>query len=465
MGGATRDEARPEPAGGRRPSLWRRPDFVKFWLGMNVSFLGTQLSSLALPLMAVLLLQASPAQMGLLRATSSAASVVVGPLAGVLADRVRRRPLLVASDLGLALVALSIPAAYAAGRLRIELLYAAQFAAGGLAILSEVGMMAYLPSLVPRARLVEANSKVQASSAAVSVVGPGLAGLLVQALTAPVVILFDAASYLLSALTTLLIRAPEPPPRPASERRGVRAEIAEGLRFVYGHRLLRPMAEAIALHFLFVGMVYSVFVLYAVRELGLGPAALGVVFAGLGPGFMLGALLAPRAGARFGRGRVMAWAPLVTAAGTGLVPLAGGGATAAVATLVAAHVVSACGIQLNGIHLVSLRQAVTPHRLQGRMTASFRFVNLLASGVGALAAGWLAERTTLRTAVAVGACGLLLPFLRQFFSPVRALENEAAAGDAEAPVTRHRAAGSEQGRSDGGGRPGGRDDDDGGRRD
>lgn len=410
------------------PGLWRQPDFVKFWLGMNVSFLGTQLASVAYPLTAVIHLQASPAQMGLLRAVGSAAAVLMGPLAGVLVDRVRRRPLLVASDLGLTLTALLIPALYALGSLRMELLYLVQFATGVFSIVGEVAGMAYLPSIVARGRLVEAHSRMQTSSAAISIAGPGLAGLLVQALTAPVVILFDAASNLLSALTTLLIRAPEPRPRAADAAEtaaaGVWAQIVEGLRYVYTHRLLRPLAEGVALHFLFTGMIYSLLVLYAVNELRLSPAEIGLVYAGLGPGFMLGASLAPRAGRRFGRGRVMAWAPLLTAAGMSLIPLASGPRPWVVATLAASHVVTACGIQLNGIHLMSFRQEVTPHHLQGRMNASFRFVNLLMTGLGALAAGWLAGLTTLRTAIAVGCCGLLLPFLRQFFSPVRTMNEE-----------------------------------------
>ena len=200
------------------------------------------------------------------------------------------------------------------------------------------------------------------------------------------------------------------------------AEIAEGLRFVYGHKLLRPLAEGIALHFLFANIIYTLLVIYAVRELGVGPAPLGVVFAALGPGFLVGALLAPRAARRFGPGRVMTYAPLLTAAGMSLVPLARGTQASVVATLAAAHFLTACGIQLHGVNFMSLRQAVTPHRLQGRMNASFRYVNLLCACLGALTAGALAGRVGVRATLAVGVSGLLLPFLRLFFSPVRDLD-------------------------------------------
>lgn len=419
---ATAGDSRLTPAG-----LWRNADFVKLWLGTNVSFLGAQVASLAYPLTAVLVLDASSAEMGWLRATGTAASFLFGPFAGVVVDRVRRRPVIILTDLGMALLAASIPAAFFLGTLGMGQLYVVQFLAGALTIFSEVALMAYLPALVRRGQLVRANSHVQASGAAISVAGPGLAGVLVQTLSAPVVILFDAVSFLLSAACTALIRAPEPadgggaPASDAARGRGVWAEIFEGLRFVYGHALLRPLAEGIALHFLFSSVIYTLFVIYAVRELGMAPAALGVVFAALGPGFLVGALLAPRAARRYGTGRVMTYAPLLILAGLSLVPLAGGAQATAVALLAAAHFLTACGIQLHGVNLLSLRQAITPHRLQGRMTASFRYVNLLGACLGALAAGALAERVGIRPTLAAGACGLLLPFLRLFFSPVRRL--------------------------------------------
>ena len=404
--------------------LWRNADFVKLWLAMNVSLAGTQVASLAYPLTAVLILQASSTEMGWMRATGTAASFLFGPFAGVVIDRVRRRPVLILTDLGLTLLAASIPVAFFLGALGMWHLYVVQFLAGALFIFSEVALMAYLPALVRREQLVRANSQVQASSAAVSIAGPGLAGLLVQALSAPVVVIFDAVSFVLSAACIALIRTPEPTPDDAevTHRRGVWAEIGEGLRFVYGHAILRPLAESIAIHFLFVNVIYTLLVLYAVRELGIEPAPLGIVFAALGPGFLVGALLAPRAARRFGPGRVMTYAPLLTIAGLSLIPLARGPQAASVAMLSAAHFLTACGIQLHGINLVSLRQSVTPHRLQGRMNASFRYVNLLGACLGSLAAGALAERIGLRATMTIGVCGLLLPFLRLFFSPVRSLK-------------------------------------------
>ncbi len=404
--------------------LWRNTDFVKFWLSMNVSSLGTHVASLAYPLTAVLILQATPAEMGWLRATGTAASFLVGPFAGVVADRVRRRPILIFADLGSALLAVSIPASFFLGALGIWQLYVVQFLSGIFSIFTEVALMAFLPVLVRREQLVQANSQMQASGAAISIAGPSLAGFLVQVLSAPVVIFFDAVSFLLSAFCAALIRTPETSTHDLEAkagRRSVWAEIIEGLRFVYGHKILRPLAEGIAIHFLFANIIYTLIVIYAVRDLSIEPVPLGIVFAALGPGFLIGALLAPHATRRFGPGRVMTFAPLLTLAGMSLVPLAGGSQMLSVLMLAAAHFLMACGIQLHGINLVSLRQAITPPRLQGRMSASFRYVNLLGACMGALIAGTLAERIGIRPTLFVGACGLLLPFLRLFFSPVRRL--------------------------------------------
>src|SRR5262245_43969324 len=181
----------------RLPGLWRNPDFLKLWAGQTISLFGSQITALALPLTAVLNLQATPAQMGMLRATHSASAVMAGLFAGVLADRIRRRPILIGTDLGFAILAGSIPVAAFLGVLRIEQLYLIQFFSGILAVSSEVTHLAFLPSLVERHQLVEANSKLQTTSSAASIAGPGLAGVLTQLITAPIAIIFDAISFLI----------------------------------------------------------------------------------------------------------------------------------------------------------------------------------------------------------------------------------------------------------------------------
>jgi predicted MFS family arabinose efflux permease len=404
--------------------LWRDADFLKLWTGTTISMLGTQITTLALPLAAVLNLQATPAQMGLLRATHSGMALLAGFFAGVWIDRLRRRPILIGTDLAFAVLAGSIPLAAFLGVLRIEQLYIVVFFTGILTIFSDVASMSYVPSLVGREQLVEANSKLQTTNSVAVIAGPSLGGVLVQSLTAPIAITFDAVSFVISALFLWRIRAPEPPLAPAAERRSVWAEIGEGLRFVYGNPVLRPLAETIAAHFFFVSMISAMFILYATRELRIESLLLGLIFASLGPGFLLGALAASRVPKRFGLGRAMIGATLVNALAALLIPLAGGSIAVAVSLVAVAHFLIAFGIQLYGINMVSLRQTMTPNQLQGRMNASFKTINLGAAALGALAAGALGEAIGLRATLVVGSFGLFTPFLRLFFSPVRQLRDQ-----------------------------------------
>ncbi len=402
--------------------LWRHPDFLKLWAGQTISVFGSQITALALPLSAVLTLQATPTQMGMLRATHSASSVMAGLFAGVLADRLRRRPILIGTDLGFAVLAGSIPVAAFLGMLRIEQLYLVQFFSGVLAEFSVVTHMAFLPSLAQRHQLVEANGKLATTNSAASIAGPGLAGVLTQLITAPTAIIFDAISFLVSALFIWRIHAPEPASAPVAGRKRVRAEIGEGLSFVFGNPTLRPLAEAIAIHFLFNGLIFSVFILYASRELKIESALFGVVFGAMGLGFLIGALAAGRVARRYGVGPTMLGATFTNAVAALLIPLAGGALPVIVAMLAFALFLQGFGISLNGINLVSLRQAMTPTQLQGRMNATFRFLNMIAATIGALLAGSLSEVIGLRLTLVFGACGLFIPFLRLLFSPARSLQ-------------------------------------------
>jgi MFS family permease len=406
----------------RLTGLWRHPDFLKLWAGQTISLFGSQITALALPLTAVLTLQATPTQMGLLRATHSASAMLAGLFVGVLADRLRRRPILIGTDLGFAVLAGSIPVAAFLGVLRIEQLYVVQLFSGVLAIFSDVTHLAFLPALAQRHQLVDANSKLQTTSSAATIAGPGLAGSLTQLITAPMAMIFDAISFLISALFIWLIRAPEPASAPVADRKNFRAEIGEGLRFVFGHSALRPFAEAIAIHFLFNGLIYAVLILYASRELKIESSLLGVVFAAPGLGFLIGALAAERVTRRYGVGRTMIGATFTVAVAALLIPLADGPLPLIVAMLAFALLLQSLGIQINGINLVSSRQAMTPPQLQGRMNATFRFLNSIAVTIGALLAGAFGAVFGLRVTLVIGACGLFIPFLRLLFSPARNLQ-------------------------------------------
>lgn len=398
-------------------TLWRHRDFLRLWSAQSISVFGTEIASLAYPLTAIIVLEASVFQMGVLQALGGAAGVIVGLFAGVVADRVRRKPLLIGADLGRAFLAVTIPAAAFFGVLRIEQLYVVGFLAGALNILSLVAAMAFLPSLVEKDQLVEGNGKLGTTESVALIAGPGISGVLVQILTAPLTILVDAASFIVSAVFVWRIRTPEVIVE--KERRGVLTEIGEGLRFVYTHPILRPLAESIALYFLFRQIVLALFTLYAIRGLGLEPLLLGVIFSALGFGFLLGALVVNRITDRFGIGRTMLAANLLNIFSIALVPLATGSTAFIVALLVVSHFFHAFAVQVNGINLVSVRQAITPNDLQGRMTASFRFVNVGMMTLGALIAGVLGELIGLRATLTVGVIGMLLPFLRLVFSPVR----------------------------------------------
>ena len=401
-------------------NLWQDRDFLKLWSAQTTSIFGTQIASLAYPLTAILSLQASAVEMGILRAASSVSAVLVGFFVGVIVDRTSRKSLLIFSDLGRAFLAALIPIAAFSGVLRIEHLYIISFLAGALNITSEVAGMAFLPSLVAKKNLVEGNSKFATTESAATIAGPSLSGVLIQALSAPLTIVFDSISFVFSAILVWLIHAPESEISTPQERSGIWAEIIEGLNFVYKNPILRPLAESIALHFLFMLMISTVFMLYAIRELKIEPFELGIIFSALGGGFLLGAISVKKITKRLGQGKTMIYALLLDAFACLLIPTASGALT--IFILITAHFLLAFGIQLHGINLMSLRQAITPNRLQGRMNGSFRFINVFMMMFGALFAGFLGEWIGLRNTLFIGASGMFLPFLRLIFSPVRTVE-------------------------------------------
>jgi predicted MFS family arabinose efflux permease len=399
--------------------LWHHRDFLKLWSAQTTSVFGTQLASLAYSLTAILTLQATPVQIGMLNAVASASAALVGLFAGVIVDRMRRRPLLIGTDLGCAVLAATIPLAAALGVLHIGQLYVVRSLFGALSILSEVARMAFLPSLVEREQLLEGNSKLSATESVASIAGPSLSGILVQLLTAPLAIIVDVVSFIFSAFFICLIRTPEPELPRTVEQRSIWAEIREGLHVVFSSPILCPLSQGIALHFLFMLVISTIFVLYAVRELHIEPILLGVILAAFGPGFLLGALVAGRVAKRYGVGRAMVGAAFLNAFAVTLIPLAGWSLLVMVSMLIVAHFLLALGIQVHGINLMSLRQSITPHRLQGRMNASFRVINVCAMMIGALLAGILGEAIGLRATLVVGACGMFLPFIRLLLSQVR----------------------------------------------
>lgn len=404
----------------RFTGLWRHPNFLKLWAGQSISVFGSAIGSLAVSLTAALTLQATPVQMGFLQAAGWIPSLLA-LFAGAWVDRRRRRPILILTDLGRAILLLAVPVATALHALRIEMLYVVALLAGMLGILFNVAYQSFLPSLVQRERLVEANSKLTMSASAAQVAGPGLAGAVVQLVTAPVAILADALSFLISALFLGLIHVPEPAPTQQGEGHSIWREIGEGLRLVMGNPFLRAIAGYNATANIFWSMQLAVFVLYLTRELRIEAAWLGIIFASINVGTLVAPLLASRAAHRFGLGRTIVGAPMVSYVGAALIPLAHGPMPLAIPLLVAGQFLIGLGLVVYEINQVSLRQAVTPGHMLGRMSASMRFITWAITPVGALIGGFLAQRIGLRPTLVVAAAGLWLAVPWAVFSPLLTL--------------------------------------------
>lgn len=404
--------------------LWRNADFRKLWAALSVSLVGTEITALALPLIAATTLDVSPVQMGVLAAAGQAPFVLVSLPAGVWVDRVRRRPLLMATDIGSALLLLSLPAAAAFGEVVFVHLCAVAFGVGALAVVGDVAHYAYTPSLLGRAELVEGNSKFQVSYSAAAAAGPGLGGVLIQLFSAPVAVLIDAASFLASAVLVGAIDRPEPAEARSPNPEPMARQIAAGLRALLGHRLLRPIVVAGSIANAFIHASVALYVLYATRELGLDAAAIGVIFAVGGVFAIPGGLLAPWAGRVFGVGPAIIGGWVVSAIAAFLVPLAAGPTVAVVAALAAARALDGLTETVANIHQWTLRQAVTPDHLQGRVTASHRFIVYGAGAFGSLLGGVLGSALGLRAALVVCAAGALVAFASLVPTPLRRLREQ-----------------------------------------
>jgi MFS family permease len=404
------------PQGG----LWRHPDFLRLWAGQTISQFGSQISALALPIAAIVVLDASAFQVALLGTVEFLPFLLFTLPAGVWVDRLHRRPILVIADLGRAAALVSVPVAYGLDALTIWQLYGVGFVVGTLTVFFDVAYQSYLPSLVRRNQLVEGNSKLELSVSAAQLGGPAAAGGLVSLLTAPWAVLTDAVSFLCSALFLLRIRKREEVvQRAAEEKRGMRAEAWEGLRFVFKDRRLRALTESTVIFNFCANGAFAVYLVYAVRSLGLSPAAIGVIFSLGNVGWLLGALVAGRLSARLGVGRTLILSGLVAAPALMLVPAAP--ASAPIPFLVAAGVISSFGLVIWRIAQVSLRQAITPDRMLGRVNAASRFLMWGTIPLGTLLGGALGSTIGLRTTLWIGTIGASFTVLPVLLSPVRTL--------------------------------------------
>jgi len=399
-------------------SLFSDRNFSLLFGADTASKLGTQVTILALPLIAAVTLRATPLQVGLLTAAQMLAFLLIGLPAGAWVDRVRRHHVLIVSDLGRFALLASIPIAWWLDVLGLPQLYAVALLNGAFTVFFDVAHQSYLPHLVGRDRLVEANSRVATVDSAAMTSGPALAGFLIQLLTAPIAIVVDAVSYLFSATCLAAIRRPERKPERVPDRHLGR-EVAEGLGYVFRHRLLRPVAVATGTFNLFASMRNAMLIVVVASELRLPAGNIGLLMAFLGGGGLVGSLVARRVAARLGPGRAM-WIPMVAASPfVFLVPLVQSGWRLWLAGL--ALGVSGIAIACYNITQLSLRQRVTPERLLGRMNATMRFLVWGTLPIGAATGGLIGQYATARTALWVAAAGLALSWLPLFASPLRTL--------------------------------------------
>ena len=399
--------------------LWRSPDFRKLWISLTVTSFGAQITNLALPLTAALLLHATPLQMGVLVALETLPFALVSLHAGVLLDRVRKLPIVILSDVARGTALLAIPVAAFTGHLTIEILYGVGFFCGVQNVVGGAAYQVLLAQLAGRKRLVEANAKIALGETSSALVGHGVAGGLIQLLTAPFAILLDAVAFFASALMLRRVHAPNDVPH-AGPKASVTAEIVEGLKLVWGNRTLFALAWLSALWQFLHHMQIAVLILFATRDLGLSAGAIGLTYMFGGLGCMIAAANAERLSARFGVGPVIVHGLILTALAWQAFGLIGGPVWVATLLLGLAMLVFDFGGVLYGINYLSLRQAITPDRLLGRMTATMRFLTVAMAPLGSLVGGALATWIGLRgTLLTVGVLALVLSGAAVMWSPVR----------------------------------------------
>jgi MFS family permease len=403
----------------RARGLWLSREFRRLWGSLTITSFGAQVTNLALPLTAAVLLHATPMQMGVLVALETLPFALVSLHAGVLLDRMRKLPVVVFSDVTRGLALLVIPLAAFTDVLSVEVLYVVGFFCGVQNVVGGAAHQVLIAQLAGRKRLVEANAKISLGETSSALVGPGLAGALIQLVTAPFAILIDACAFLFSALLLRRLRVPHDVAHPGP-RASVTAEIVEGLKLVWHNRTLLGLAWIAGLWQVLHHMQLAVLVLFATRELALSPGAIGLAYMFGGLGCILAAATAERLSKRHGVGPVILLGLMLTVVGWVAYGLIGGPVWFATIALGLAMLMFDFGGVLWGINYLALRQAITPDRLLGRMTATMRFLTVAAAPLGSLAGGALASIVGLRaTLMVIGVLGVVLAAAAVAWSPVR----------------------------------------------
>jgi MFS family permease len=385
--------------------LRSHPGFRRFWAASTISDGGTYISVFAVGVLIVADLGGSATDVGIVRGAGMVPYLAVGLFAGVLADRVRRKPLLVGTDLGRAVVLAGVPLLAATGHLNVPVLAALMVVVGLLSVLNAAAHQSFLPRLLPRELLPRANARLHQSDAVAQTTGPLLGGGLVAAIGAPFTVLVDAVSYALSGLLIAAVPVRDPAPRPTAM--SVLAELREGASWVYRHPRLRPLALSTHGWFLFNAVFVTVYVPYAYLELGIGATGLGVTFALAGVGALLGSSASELLGRRVGLPGTIAGSRVLEAGGIAVIAAAASTeGTAVVVVAAAGQLVYGLGFGAEGPIELAYRQAVTPDRLQGRTNATMRSLNRATVVVGAPLGGLLADAAGLRPALWLSSAGI-----------------------------------------------------------
>jgi MFS family permease len=408
-----------------RSTLWRRRDFMLLWSGQTVSEVGSAVTQLALPLLAVITLEASTFEVGLLTACTNLAFLVVALPAGAWVDRWRRKPVLVCGDFGRVVLLGSIPLAQALGVLQLPQLYLVAVLAGVLTVFFDVAYQSYVPMLVEPMELVDANGKIGASQAFGQVAGPSVAGVLIGSIGAAYAIVIDAASFLVSGGLTSAIRRIEDKPEPRPSHRSLRDDIRDGLSFVVGHPILRRIVGCTGTSNFFSSAFLAVEAVFLVRVLGASPGVIGLVFSLGSVGGLIGGAFAGRIARRVDSARVIWMSIVVTGPFQFLAALAIPGWGVALVGI-SAFAMSIGGVVYNSAQ-VSYRQAICPAVLLGRMNASVRFIVWGTMPLGGLAGAIAGALIGVRATVILSAIGQTLAALWLVFSPLFGMRDIPAA--------------------------------------
>jgi MFS family permease len=400
--------------------LWRHRDFLLLWGGQTVSEIGSAVTVLALPLIAVTVLHADALHVGLLQTFATLPYLLVALPAGAIVDRLPRQATLIWCDVGRALALGSVPVAAAAGALGLPQLYAVALVTGVLGVFFNVAYLSYLPTLVPRDLLVDGNGKLQTTHAVAQISGSSLGGGLAALLGAAGAVTADAVSYLVSIVTVAGIRTREPT-RPPAPRVSLRAQIGEGLRFTWSDPIMRVVLLSGSHSLVFASMGQALFVLFLVRDLHAGPVGVGLVSAVSGTGALAGAVLAARMIRWVGSARILWVSKLCFTGSFAILPIvyAPWGLPAAAAS----GLIGAAAVTVYNVAQVSYRQAACPPHLLGRLTATFRWVMWGAMPLGTLLGGLLGGLIGVRATLAVAAAGSFAGTAWLFASPLRTLRD------------------------------------------